>query len=367
MQPERFALAIELAEEWGLLGTSGAVVVEPAPASDAELLLAHAAAYVAAVKRASADPQAWREGFGIGPGDTPAFAQMHEAATLAVGATTRGLRDVMSGASLRAFCPGGGLHHAHRDRAAGFCVYNDLAVAITSATAENPEARVAYVDLDAHHGDGVQEAFWDRADVLTVSVHESGTYLYPGTGRVAEIGRGAGEGFALNVPLPPDAGDACYGLVLAEVVAPALRAFAPDVIVAQLGADSHRDDPLTHLDTTVAGQHSNARALVARADELCAGSILATGGGGYDSYSAAPRAWACALAALLDEQPPEALPDGWRAAAHEASHGTITPPSETFYEASPEPPSEAGERALAGTASVIARLHETHPLLQRAR
>ncbi len=200
---------------------------------------------------------------------------------------------MVAGVSLRAFNLAGGLHHAHRDRAAGFCVYNDLAVAIASVTAEHPGLRVAYVDLDAHHGDGVQEAFYERADVLTVSVHESGAYLYPGTGRAVETGSGPGLGFAVNVPLPPDAGDACYALALTGVVAPALRAFSPDVIVAQLGADSHRDDPLTHLDTTVAGQYSNTLAVVALADELCAGRIVATGGGGYDTFSAVPRAWAC--------------------------------------------------------------------------
>ncbi len=364
LKPERFTLALELARQWGLVGEGGAIVVRPDPATDAELLFAHDAGYVAAVKRASADPGRWPGGFGIGPGDTPAFAHMHEAAALAAGGTARALRDVVAGVSPRAFNLAGGLHHAHRDRAAGFCVYNDLAVAIASVTAEHPGLRIAYVDLDAHHGDGVQEAFYERADVLTVSVHESGAYLYPGSGRAVETGSGPGLGFAVNVPLPPDSGDACYSLALTGVVAPALRAFSPDVIVAQLGADSHRDDPLTHLDTTVAGQYSNTLAVVALADELCAGRIVATGGGGYDTFSAVPRAWACSLAALLGVEPPSLLPTAWRTLARDASGGVVTPPLETFGENSPEAPPDARARALAGTAGVVERLQETHPLLR---
>jgi acetoin utilization protein AcuC len=367
MRPERFSLAVDLAREWGLLGESGAMPVTPAIATDPELELAHGGDYVAAVKRASADPRGWSGGFGIGPGDTPAFTGMHEAAALAAGAALHALRDVGSGKCLRAFSPAGGLHHAHRDRAAGFCVYNDLAVAITAVTAERPRLRVAYVDLDAHHGDGVQEAFWERSDVLTVSIHESGSYLYPGTGRTAEVGAGTAEGYALNVPLPPAAGDAAYALVLAKVVVPALRAFGPDLVVAQLGADSHRDDPLTHLDTTVAGQHASARTLVALADELCEGRIVATGGGGYDSFSAAPRAWACALAALLDAEPPEVLPTAWVQSARDASEGLVTPPTSTFAETSAVPTVQALDQAHSATLAVVDRLCREHPLLRQAR
>jgi acetoin utilization protein AcuC len=367
MRPERFSLAVALAGEWGLLGESGAVEVSPAIAADRELALAHSERYLAAVKRASADPGGWRDGFGIGLGDTPAFTGMHEAAALAAGATLRALRDVVAGECRRAFSPAGGLHHAHYDRAAGFCVYNDLAIAITAVVAENPGLRVAYVDLDAHHGDGVQEAFWERRDVLTVSLHESGSYLYPGTGRTVEGGAGAGQGLALNVPLPPAAGDAAYVLALARVVVPALRAFGPDVIVAQLGADSHRDDPLTHLDTTVAGQHASARTLVALADELCHGRIVATGGGGYDSFSAAPRAWACALAALMDAEPPATLPAEWVESARIASGGLVTPPSSTFAEASTGPRVEALDQAHAATLAVVEQLCREHSLLQPVR
>jgi len=364
LRPERFSLAVELAESWGLLGEGGAPIVLPESATEAELLLAHDAEYIAAVKRASADPAGWRSGYGIGPGDTPAFPGMHEAAALVAGATLRAVRDVTSGACGRAFSPAGGLHHSHRDRAAGFCVYNDPAIAISAITAENPGMRVAYVDLDVHHGDGVQEAFYDRSDVLTVSVHESGMFLYPGTGRTVETGVAAGLGFALNVPLPPDSGDHEYAAVLAEIVGPALRAFGPDLIVAQLGADTHRDDPLAHLDTTVAGQYANARATVALADEVCAGRIVATGGGGYDTFSAVPRAWACVLAALLGVDVPAELPASWVESATGASHGLVVPLPGTFDEISPPAPPAARERAAASTARVIDQLLASHPLLR---
>jgi len=219
------------------------------------------------------------------------------------------------------------------------------------------------VDLDAHHGDGVEEAFWRRSDVLTLSVHESGAYLYPGTGSTREIGAGAGTGYALNVPLPPDADDASYAMVLEGVVGPALQAFSPDVIVAQLGADSHRADPLSHLDTTVRGQYTVAASLVSLADRLCEGRIMATGGGGYDAYSAAPRAWACVFSALLGEEPPERLPETWRAAAEKASEWTVQLPLRTFDERATAPTDEARERAKQGTQAVIEQLRHSHPLL----
>ncbi len=377
LRPERFTLTMALAQEWGLLGgglesagtlaaAPAAYVVEPVPATDAELLRVHAPEYVAAVKRAGAEPREWPGGFGIGPGDTPAFAGMHEASALAAGATLRGLADVLCGAIGRAFCPAGGLHHAHADHASGFCVYNDLAVAIASALAADPALRIAYVDVDAHHGDGVQAAFYERPEVLTISLHESGQYLFPGTGRAVETGAGAGAGFALNLPLVPGADDACYELALARLVAPALRAFHPDVIVAQLGADSHRDDPLTHLATTVRGQHANAKRLVALSEELCGGRIVATGGGGYDTFSAVPRAWACALAALLGVEPPAELPGDWRELARDAAERAgllgFEAPTATFAERVTAPRGLPPDEALAETERSVERLLAEHPL-----
>ncbi len=374
LRPERFALAFELARAWGLLaeGSASAVgdralVVVPDPCADADLLRVHDATYIRAVRAAGADPARWPGGFGIDAGDTPPFARMHEAAALVAGATARALDDVVSERCVRAFSPAGGLHHAHRSRAAGFCVYNDAAIAIARTTAHNPGIRVAYLDFDAHHGDGVQEAFYDRADVLTVSLHESGRYLYPGTGRAVETGSGEGLGYAVNVPLPPGADDACYELAFDHVVAPAVRSFAPDVIVAQMGADSHRSDPLAHLTTTVAGQHATAQRVVGLAQDACAGRLVATGGGGYDTFSAVPRAWACALAALLDVEPPKQLPEEWRALAGaqaaSAGFGVAEPSRGTFDEAPAAEELALGLDPHEETQRVIEQLLAAHPLL----
>ena len=321
MVPERFTLAVDLMDAWGLWSGADAcraVVVRPEPCTVDDLLLVHGEAYVSVVRDGSSTVHA-DEWFGLGEGDTPRFPHMHEAASLAVGGTVRALLGVVAGEFQRAFAPAGGLHHAHRDRAAGFCVYNDCAVAIARATIAQQGIRVAYVDIDAHHGDGVQEAFVNRADVLTVSVHESGRYLYPGTGAVRDIGEGDGRGFALNVPLPPHAGPADYERVFDGVVGPALEAFHPDVIVAQLGADAHPADPLTHLRLTVAGHAALVSRLVSAADALCGGRLAATGGGGYDAYCATPRAWASAMAVLLGAEVPAELPAAWLDRAAEAA------------------------------------------------
>jgi acetoin utilization protein AcuC len=257
LKPERFTLAVELMRAYGLLAEEGGPVSsldDIEPATDDELALVHDRAYLQIVRDASADPArfTWRTRRGIGPGDTPAAPGLHEASALIAGGTIAALRLALdAGGDVRPFAVAGGLHHAHHDRAAGFCVYNDPAVAIAVALRDRPELRIAYLDIDAHHGDGVQEAFYDDPRVLTISLHESGRYLYPGTGREVETGSGEGAGFALNVPLPPFADAGCYSLAFEEVVAPAIAAFAPDALVAQCGADAHHADPLTHLGLTL--------------------------------------------------------------------------------------------------------------------
>ena len=372
LRPERFVLAVELMRAWGLICDASAenpacaTLVSPEKASDADVLAVHTAGYVDAVKAAGANPGTWHGDRGIGPGDTPAFAHMHEISAEIAGATMRALSDVVEGRCQRSFSPAGGLHHAHRDHASGFCVYNDPAIAICHALSAHPDLRIAYVDVDVHHGDGVQDVFYEQANVLTISVHESGRFLFPGTGRLVETGVGAGTGFAVNLPLAPGAGDDSYGIAFETVIAPAVRAFSPDVIVAQLGADSHRADPLAHLDTTVWGQYHIATRMVALADEVCGGRIAATGGGGYDSFSAVPRAWACALAALLGVPVPEELPDSWRMLAVEAAERAgvrIHLPISTFGEAEAPRQPEWGGDPLAETERAIVRLRAQHPLL----
>jgi len=333
MVPERFTLAVALMREWGLLeppvdarGAPGGVPraeVWVAPAAHrTDALLVHSAEYLDALDAADRDPDAADLAYGLGPGDTPAFRGMMRASLLATGATVCALESVLDGRAIRAFNPAGGLHHAMRARASGFCTLNDCAIAIERATRSRPGLRIAYIDIDAHHGDGVEAAFVSRNDVLTLSIHESGRYLFPGSGAARDIGEGAGRGYAANVPLPPGAGPSEFWAAFERIAVPAVRAFGPDAIVAQLGADSHRGDPLTHLENTIEGHAHLVGGIVELADEVCGGRVAATGGGGYQPFSAVPRMWACAMARLMGAAIPTEVPDTWLALAHAAAGDT---------------------------------------------
>lgn len=306
-RPERVSRAVAMMHEQGLLAGGALEPIEFEAATREELLRVHSAAYLDVVERASGPGEFWPPQAGIGPGDTPAFPGMHEAAALVCGATGAALKAVTSGAYVRAFSPAGGLHHAHRDYASGFCVYNDIAVAIAGALHRQADLRIAYIDIDAHHGDGVQDIFYEEPRVLTVSMHESGRYLFPSTGDVDERGCGTGLGSAVNVPMPPLADDACYLLAFDEVVAPAARAFQPDFIVAQCGADAHWSDPLTTLGLTLGGFKTLYERIVALADGLCDGRLVATGGGGYSWQRVVPRAWTLLAGVLAGVELPAAL------------------------------------------------------------
>jgi acetoin utilization protein AcuC len=235
---------------------------------------------------------------------------MHEAAAEIVGATLRAAELVMTGAARRAFSPAGGLHHARTDRGGGFCVYNDLAVAIRWMRRAFG-VRVMYIDYDAHHGDGVQEIFYDDPEVLTVSFHESGVYLFPGTGFVDELGAGDGYGYSVNVPLEAETGDDSWRAAYRTLVPALADAFRPDVIVLQNGCDGHVLDPLTHLRATTGLFEDFVRVTCEIADRHCEGRVLATGGGGYAIYSVVPRAWTLVWAALSGREPPDRLPPDW--------------------------------------------------------
>ena len=312
LKPERFSLAVELLADYGVLGMELAVL-EPLPATADQLERVHTPAYLALLRTASARPDAWTvPQAGLGTPDDPVFAGAYEASALVCGATIRALRGVLDREYLRTMSVAGGLHHAHAGSAEGFCFLNDVAVAIADALARDPKLRVAYVDIDAHHGDGVQDIFYTEPRVLTVSLHESGTFLFPGTGFPNETGAGAGRGMAANLPLPPHATDACYRLAFDEFVAPVVRAFRPDIIVAQLGADAHHADPLTTLGMTLPGYADLVNSIVGLAEEVCGGKLAATGGGGYGTYSVVPRAWAWAAARLGDIELPAELPRPWR-------------------------------------------------------
>jgi acetoin utilization protein AcuC len=286
----------------------------PEPATDEELEWLHSAEYIATVRRFSADPEAalGRPAAGIGPGDDPAFAGMQEAAAAVAGGSIRGIEAVLRGDVEHAYHPGGGLHHAMRSRASGFCVYNDVALAI--ARARRDGLRVLYVDLDVHHGDGVQALHYHDPGVLTISFHESGRWLFPGTGFVDELGEESAAGTSVNVPLEPGSGPGPWFTAVRAVV-PALAAtFGSDIVVSQHGADGHFWDPLAHLALTTTAMGEAARLVDAVAHRYAGGRWFAMGGGGYAAYRVVPRAWALTWLAGAHRALPwdGALPESWR-------------------------------------------------------
>jgi acetoin utilization protein AcuC len=297
MAPIRVDLTMRLARSLGVFANPDLRLVAGPVATDDELMLVHTAAYIDTVKRLSDHPDQTDLGHGLGTEDDPVFEGMHDASAHIVGATLEAARLVWSGEVAHAVNVSGGLHHAMADSASGFCIYNDPAIAIRWLLANGAE-RVAYVDIDAHHGDGVQTAFYDDPRVLTISLHESPRTLFPGTGYVTETGGPAAQGCAVNVPLPPGTGDADWLRAFHAVVPELVQAFRPQILVSQHGCDSHRDDPLTHLELTVDGQRAAHSALHDLAHEVAGGRWLATGGGGYAVFDVVPRTWTHLLAVL---------------------------------------------------------------------
>jgi acetoin utilization protein AcuC len=324
LNPRRLGLTLELIRALDLIDGDRHRMVAPRVATDAEILAAHDADFVDTVRRATAGATSGAlQTFGLGSADVPVIPQMHDSAAHVMGATLRAAELVMSGEVQRAFSIAGGLHHARRAEAAGFCVYNDLAVAIRWMQREHA-ARVMYIDIDAHHGDGVQWIFYDDPDVLTFSIHESGAFLFPGTGFIDEAGEGDGYGYSVNVPLDPHTDDASFLHAVKELVPPLAEAFGPDVIVLQAGCDAHVLDPLTHLRCTTGIYAEATRIISDVADRLCGGRIVATGGGGYAIHSVVPRAWTLVWAALCGVDPGDDVPAAWLRAA-EAEAGAALP------------------------------------------
>ncbi|QSB13375.1 acetoin utilization protein AcuC [Natronosporangium hydrolyticum] len=369
LDPVRVELTIALARGLGLLERPGVRVVAPPPANDDLLQLVHQPEYLSAVKSAPDDP--FFSGWGLGTADNPIFEGMHAVSALVAGATVTAAEAVWRGEATRAVSIAGGLHHAMPARAAGFCVYNDPAVAIARLR-QLGAARVAYVDIDVHHGDGVQEMFWDDPGVLTVSLHESPLSLFPGTGFPAETGGEAAPGSAVNVALPAGTNDAGWLRAFHAVVPPVLRAFQPEVLVTQCGADTHLLDPLANLRLTVDGQRAAYLALRELADELCGGRWVATGGGGYALVAAVPRAWTHLLAVATGEplDPVTPTPAAWRALAAARRPGAdvpvrLTDEADTGYQ--PWQPAGGGEdqdpldRAIAAARREVFPLHGLDP------
>ena len=322
LAPIRVKLTIELARAFGVLTRDGVTVAPAEPATDAELRLVHDPGYIDLVKRAGV-PAADRGSagldaatllkHGLGTADDPIFAGMHDASALVAGATLAAARAVWSGSAQHGVSIAGGLHHAMRASASGFCIYNDPAIAIAWLLEQGAE-RVAYVDIDVHHGDGVQAAFWDDPRVLTISVHEHPATLFPGTGRPAETGGPAAAGSAVNVALRAGTWDAGWLRALDAVVPPLLRQFRPQVLVSQHGCDTHWSDPLADLQISIDAQRA-AHALVHRlAHETADGQWLLTGGGGYQLVQVVPRTWTHLLAEASGEpiDPATPTPALWR-------------------------------------------------------
>ena len=306
LSPRRFGPGIEL-----LRSVGAEPGLAPEPATDTELRLCHAKGYLDAVKRFSASPFGGDVEAGIGEGtDDPPFAGMHDAGAMVAGGSLRAMEAILRADVEHAFHPGGGLHHAMARRASGFCIYNDPALAI--ARARRDGLRVLYVDLDVHHGDGVQALHWDDPGVMTVSVHETGRYLFPGTGGVGEVGEGTAAGTAVNVPLEPGTGERAWLAAVEQLLPELAAAFGPDLIVSQHGCDSHAWDPLAHLRVTTTAMGRAARVVDELAHRHAGGRWLATGGGGYDVYRVVPRAWSLVWLAGAHRDVPTATSAAWR-------------------------------------------------------
>lgn len=365
LAPVRVELTMALASDFGVLAGSGVTVAAPKPATDADLQLVHDGSYIAAVRAGVTDPA-----FGLGIPDNPVFPGMHEVSALVAGATLAAAAAMWDSSAQHGINVAGGLHHAMRRAASGFCIYNDPAIAIEWLLRHGAE-RVAYVDVDVHHGDGVQAAFYDDPRVLTISLHENPVTLFPGTGRPREIGGENAQGSAVNVALPAGTGDAGWLRAFDAVVPPLLRAFQPEVLVSQHGCDTHRRDPLAHLELSIDGQRTAATWLHALAHETAGGRWLATGGGGYDLVHVVPRTWTHLLAEASGSplDPASATPAPWQDFARVRTG--ITPPGSMTEGAAASfvpfssgyDPADPVDQAIVAVRNAVFPLHGLPPLI----
>ena len=363
LAPVRVELTVALAQAFGVLAEPGVFVKAPAAASNAQLELIHDPHYITAVRTGAADLA-----YGLGTPDNPVFTGMHEASALVAGATLAAAEAVWESQTQHAVSVAGGLHHAMRAMASGFCVYNDPALAIRSLLERGAE-KIAYVDVDVHHGDGVQVAFYDDPRVLTISLHEHPMTLFPGTGLPVDNGGPGAEGMAVNVALPAGTGDAGWLRAFDAVVPPLLRAFRPQILVTQHGCDSHRLDPLAHLELSIDAQRTAQAWLHHLAHETAGGRWLLTGGGGYELVQVVPRTWTHLLAEAAGRplDPAAATPESWRAFVR-ARTGMSAPESMTEGASAAYAPVSSGydpsdpvDRAIMGTRTAVFPLHGLLP------
>lgn len=374
MAPVRLELTAALCRSLGLL--DGDVLLATAtPADDDVLLTAHTREYIDVVRAASAPSPQWPDDLpdrllrhGLGSDDVPVFPGMHEASARIAAASRDAALAVWTGQAGHAVNLAGGLHHAQADAASGFCVYNDLVVAVRAALAEGAR-RIVYVDVDAHHGDGVERAFWDDPRVTTISVHESGVSLFPGTGAAADIGGPRAQGEAVNLALPAGTADDGWLRAFSAVVPPLVRAIRPDLLVTQHGCDGHALDPLTNLALSVDAQREAALVLHDLAHEVCRGRWVAFGGGGYAVVDVVPRAWAhlVGIAAHAPVDVTAEVPAQWRRLASRLT-GRAGPERmgdgvdlrwRDFHRG--YDPSDALDRAIMATRKAVFPLHGLDP------
>ena len=321
MQPVRHRQTFELLKESGIFDAPNVSILEPRLASQEELLRFHDREYIDAIQ--ASGTASTLSDFGLGIGDNPVYPGLYEANSLSTGGTLVAAEAVISGSSSAAFSVAGGLHHALPSRASGFCVFNDPVIAIIGLLERG--LRVAYVDIDCHHGDGVQLAFYNNDRVLTVSIHESGDFLFPGTGSTDEIGIGDGEGFSVNIPLAPYTTDSVYLETFDALVPQIVSAFAPDVLFTQHGIDTHFSDPITHMNLTTQGFQSIVERLGTLSDDINC-KWIGTGGGGY-GLSAVARGWSMGFSIMAQHTLPATIPSGF----------TALPDMTTFEDSGPPP------------------------------
>ncbi len=328
LQPLRILLTYSLMKKMNLLDNENLELIKPRYCTEEEINWVHSPNYTEIVNKLSKNPQETHMqplSCGLGPGDNPIFKGMYDASSLVCGASIKAAETVWHNDDFKAaFNPSGGLHHAIKDRASGFCIFNDIAVAIAYLKKQKEDIRIAYLDIDCHHGDGVQWLFYDDPNVLTISLHESGQYLFPGTGNIDELGEKEGIGFSLNFPLLPGTSNKLYLMLFKRCIPRILETYNPDILLTQLGVDTYYRDPLTHLGVSIEAYKSLAKQIDKYATKYCHNRWLAFGGGGY-LMTVVPRAWTLFLAQMLDVELPNMLPESWVNEVEEKVPDELTP------------------------------------------
>ncbi|PSR20948.1 MAG: acetoin utilization protein AcuC [Sulfobacillus acidophilus] len=358
--PRRLLATRDLAQSLDWL--SPELLVRPTRPPSKLLELAHSPHYIDLVQRVSETGRKTYgiERLGLGTDDNPVFVGMHEAASLAVGGTLKAAELVVNGQTRRAINLAGGLHHAGQGHASGFCIYNDIVVAIRWIR-QQTGWRVLYVETDAHHGDGVQDAFYDDPNVFFLSLHESGQYLFPGTGQVDQIGVGSGRGTTLNVPLAPATDDASWIQAFRYTVLPVIQGFSPDIVVSQHGCDGHYWDPLADLCATTRFYDATSRLLAQWINQYTAGRWIATGGGGYQTLSVVPRVWSIVWAVMSEQSMSQdlAIPNDWLTRWQPESPSKL--PTKLFDDGDQFHPIRDRHRMIAANQETLRRLARLFP------